>query len=218
MPVDGTGETVGGSEGDPDLTPTGRDLVLRFLGGPPRWWFHLCLALPAGGWLIALSVPGFNYSLYVQSVAALGVLGLVWVVRLIGYGAVRFLRQATRPAWWFLIAPAVGALCVGLLYQDVPLKVRWHLSRSEFQGAVDEAMADGDDWSGERQRLGLYTVRTAYRQGEAVIFYERHGALSNDAGFAYLPDGPFPELENGGFENPQFRHLDGNWYTWTASW
>jgi hypothetical protein len=71
---------------------------------------------------------------------------------------------------------------------------------------------------GVADRLGLVPITEAYRQGEVVIFYDAHGAFLNDAGFAHLFDGPFPELESGLFEDPSYRHLGGPWYVWTASW
>src|SRR5919108_100061 len=45
-----------------------------------------------------------------------------------------------------------------------------------------------------------------------------HWEVIDDAGFAYLPDGPDPALEAGWFESPDFHHLGGPWYAWTASW
>ncbi|MGY0002335.1 hypothetical protein [Micromonospora sp. I033] len=50
------------------------------------------------------------------------------------------------------------------------------------------------------------------------MFYEANGYLIDDAGFAYLPDGPSPDLETPDFESPVFKHLGGAWYSWTASW
>jgi len=58
----------------------------------------------------------------------------------------------------------------------------------------------------------------AYRVPGGAVFYEEHGVFIDDAGFAYLPDGPTDGLSSVGFENPQFHHLGGPWYRWTASW
>jgi len=51
-----------------------------------------------------------------------------------------------------------------------------------------------------------------------AIFYEDHGAMFNDAGFAYLPHGPNRSVANTNFEAPVFSHPGGPWYSWTASW
>jgi hypothetical protein len=139
-------------------------------------------------------------------------------VRLLAYVLAARRNSAAGRARWLLLAPAAGVLALALITADVRLQVRWNVSRSAFEDVVDEAMRDEDYASLQHGRLGLYRVGEVYRQGEAVIFYERTGALGDDAGFAYLPDGPFPELENGGFERPRFRHLGGPWYAWTASW
>lgn len=66
--------------------------------------------------------------------------------------------------------------------------------------------------------FGSYRIIAAYHVPGGVVFQERNGNLFDDAGFAYLPGGPTPDLENGSFESPIFRHLGGAWYSWTASW
>lgn len=185
---------------------------------PPRRLFHLILVLPALVWLWAWSVPGFDFLLWMPSAMALGVGAVVWGVRLLTYLIARLQRQPTTGGRRFFVAPVCGAVALALVIADVPLKARWIASRSSFEDVVDNVLADDDFTFGDDQRLGLYTVIHVYREGDAVIFYERTGSFSDDAGFAYLPNGPFPELENGGFERPEFRHLGGAWYAWTASW
>jgi hypothetical protein len=61
-------------------------------------------------------------------------------------------------------------------------------------------------------------VLGAERVPQGVIFEEANGGLVDDSGFAWLPHGPDPSMENGSFERPEFRHLSGPWYAWTASW
>jgi type IV secretory pathway protease TraF len=100
----------------------------------------------------------------------------------------------------------------------VPLRARWTASRPAFEAAVDEAMADADGSSSESRPIGLYHVTSTSRHGDAVIFTERTGAYEDNAGFAYLPDGPVPVLEDEAMDGTVFRHLDGRWYSWTASW
>lgn len=185
---------------------------------PPGWLFHLALVPPALGLLWSHSVPGFAFFLWSSSAALLFLGAVVWVLRLLASAFAKRRMRVGGGARWFLIAPAAGALALSLIVADVPLRARWSVSRSDFEAVVEEAMEDEDYSSVASQRLGLYDVPHVYRQGEGIIFYERTGVLSDDAGFAYLPEGPFPELENGGFERPQFRHLGGPWYAWTASW
>ena len=77
-----------------------------------------------------------------------------------------------------------------------------------------------DEWTGLdiAGRIGSYTIWNVDQVGDPLIFYERQGALFNDAGFAYLPSGPFAELSTGWFEAPRFRHLGGPWHSFVASW
>lgn len=109
-----------------------------------------------------------------------------------------------------------------LLGLSVPLRLRWLLSESAFENLVRDLPAtDAPTQAVDLpvpQRLGLYELSHAYRQGNGVIFYESTGDFLDDAGFAYLPTGPFPELESGSFEAPRFHHLGNAWYSWTASW
>jgi hypothetical protein len=109
------------------------------------------------------------------------------------------------------VAPVAGALVWGALAVDAPLRARWLASRPAFEAAVESAGADDG-------RIGLFSIRHVRRDGEAVIFTEANGAFFDDAGFAYLPDGPHPGLENGSFESPQYTHLGGPWYSWAAGW
>ncbi len=180
--------------------------------------FHVALVLPVLGLLWSHSVPGVYPLPWLGSVALLFLGTVMWGVRLLTFAFAKRRGRAEGRARWFLVAPAAGVLVVMLIVADVPLRARWSVNRSDFEAVVDEAMKDEDYSSIESQRLGFYDITHIYRQGEAVIFYERNGVFFDDAGFAYLPNGPFPELENGGFEAPQFRHLGGPWYAWTASW
>ncbi|MGH7511095.1 MAG: hypothetical protein ACREMZ_16760 [Gemmatimonadales bacterium] len=60
---------------------------------------------------------------------------------------------------------------------------------------------------------GAYAVKGGY------IFYAGYGLPTfDDTGFGYFPEGPTADLENGSFEVPEFEHLEGPWYSWSASW
>lgn len=43
------------------------------------------------------------------------------------------------------------------------------------------------------------------------------GFIFTTVGYAYLPDGPFPELEINDLGVPEFPRFDGHWYQWSAS-
>lgn len=77
-----------------------------------------------------------------------------------------------------------------------------------------------DQWAGldVPSRIGTFEITDGYQVGSNVILMEANGAFLNNAGFAYLPDGPDDRLGNGSFEAATFRSLGGDWYSWVASW
>jgi hypothetical protein len=125
-----------------------------------------------------------------------------------------------RPSWWFAVAPAGAVLVVATLATAAPLQVRWELSQPQFDAAVQEMTRDKPDEIAvtDTARIGLYEVTYVTSVEGGILFYEANGSLFDDAGFAYLPNGPSPQMESGDFEDPAFQHLGGPWYAFTASW
>lgn len=70
---------------------------------------------------------------------------------------------------------------------------------------------------GRHRSLGLMEVDRVYQQGDAVVFEVGSGFLLTTVGYAYLPDGPFPELEITKLGVPEYHRFDGHWYQWSAS-
>ena len=122
---------------------------------------------------------------------------------------------------WFL-APGLVVAAAGVYLSGLPVGLRFALARTEFQAALSDLQAGGVLEERKQvpvpNRIGSYEITYAYQVGGDVLFYERWGAWTDDAGFAYLPEGPSSHLENGNFERPSFRWLGGEWYAWTASW
>jgi hypothetical protein len=184
------------------------------------------LAVCVVGLLWSRSVPGTALAEGLAAAAALGLVALVWAGRGVTYLIARRRQRARRGARRFLVAPLVGAVALLLVGLDTPLRARWALSRGAFEDVVEASgsspsrAAGPDRWQGvdTPDRIGLYRITSVSHVGEAFIFWEAHGAFIDDAGFAYLPDGPDPALEAGWFESPDFHHLGGPWYAWTASW
>jgi hypothetical protein len=168
--------------------------------------------------LWAWSYPGGDFFLFAMASLVLGCFALLWILKLLA--AV----QRRDRAWiWFAVAPMCGVAVLALLVADVPLQARWALSRGAFEDVAESAIAPAggsSSWAEVNvpERIGLYDVVSAVRVPQGVIFWEATGNFMDDAGFAYLPDGPAEVEANGSFESPRFHHLDGPWYTWTASW
>lgn len=195
----------------------------RMFRRPPGLVFHAVLVVALLLVLDAWSGPGVQLLLVVLLLYLCGATVLVWLVRLATFGWAGAHGRAEGRARRFLVAPIAGVLFLALLYTSVPLRFRWFVSRDDFESALDLAPPP----TSKRRvvtfelpdRIGSYDIRLAQRQGDAVIFYDDVGSgLVDEAGFAYFPTGPFPELSGVVFENPQFRSLGGHWYAWTASW
>lgn len=190
------------------------------MDGELRWGTFTAVVVAAGIALLwSVSLPGFGYTLFLVAVVVLAVTGVLWLLRLI-----RAWRRGSGWSWWFAVGP-VWVLMLGLLIvAGVPLTVRWEISRPWFEAQVAGlplvTFSDSEDWHGRDVPpvVGLYRIVSLDQAPAGVIFYEANGSLFDDAGFAYLPAGLQQSLETGSFENPQFRHLGGRWYAWTASW
>ncbi len=197
-----------------------RDWVMSLTARPPGRAFHLLLVAATLAILYSWSVPGFHLLVALFAGYALFGAVIVWVLRLVGFVVARRRQRTTGKGKWFALAPLGAAAVSALLWVDAPLRLRWTLSRDAFERVVYQVQRG--DGAAERQvpfgRLGLYEVLSVMKVETGVLFYEKTGNFLDDAGFAYLPSGPSADLENGSFENPQFRSLGGGWYAWTASW
>lgn len=102
------------------------------------------------------------------------------------------------------MAPVCALILIALVWTDAPLRVRWAASRPAFE-KVAKASENGRLPTDRvfHSRIGLYRVTQIRPVPNGLIFYEQTGNLFDDAGFAYLPDGPSPSLSSGSFENPQ---------------
>lgn len=185
---------------------------------PPSLLFHAALAVPLTTYVWSQSFPGFDFATWGLSIAVVLLLGFGWLVWLIIWRR----RSARRREWCWGIAPAMVISSVLLTASGVPLNVRFELNRSDFDEIVQDLEPAGsfNEWARLQvpDHVGSYEIDTAYQVGPNVILYEHNGAFLDDAGFAYLPEGPDERLGNGGFEAPSFRRLRGDWYAWTASW
>jgi hypothetical protein len=196
----------------------------------------VALSVPTVGLLYSVSLPGFDFAIGGLSVLMLAAASAIWLLAL-AVSVVRVILRARRERSGepgpkialrrYLFAPIAAAVLVGVVWADAPLRFRFELSRSSFDDAVARLPrgrrvdpTDESNWKhlGGRRRIGLFQIMYAERVGEILLFFEETGDFLDDAGFAHLPHGPDPRLGNGYFENPQFTHLTGHWYSFTSSW
>jgi hypothetical protein len=140
--------------------------------------------------------------------------------------------EPSPAARWLRPAGLLGALLLavvgGILVErtaDAALHARFERSRSAFEAVAAQAgpvsQTVTDRWGpfpGDcPDQLGSYRITECHAFAGGFMFLQKRGALGNDAGFAYLPDG----LENAandqnGLPASGFTHLDGPWYAWSC--
>jgi len=190
-------------------------LPVRWLTTAPGWWFHGWIVLLGVVAMWDLSYPGNGELLALLIlVYAVAASVLVWIIRLIGWLSTRGRSEhtSTRP-WRFLIAPVIGLAVIALVETGAPLLVRFALSESAFETRPRSARRGRQPTT----IVSAFTRLTGVEHiGANVLFYEKHGAFLGSAGFAYLPNGPSGVIRNKYQDAPQFTHLMGDWYLWTA--
>lgn len=186
---------------------------------PPRRLFHGVLVATGIVVLWAFSFPGVHFIAVIPCIWIVGVAAITWTVRGVTYLVARRKGKAHGSAWWFALAP-LGAVALGaLLSASVPLRLRWEFSKSAFDKAVEDVRSDPEVWSAwNPRRIGMYKVNVVRVVPQGILFYDDVGSFIDDAGFAYLPEGPSDDMASGIFEHPQWFALGDHWYAWTASW
>ncbi|MEJ7765029.1 MAG: hypothetical protein WKF86_06000 [Acidimicrobiales bacterium] len=198
---------------------------------------------PAGARWRDVPPVGVHVAAFISCFASLafGIFGpqeLFWAVRAL---------QVVYAGWWLVAAvsavllrlphkqPLYGLLLLPVLvttrllmfgvataWQCGPSDRQFKASRTQLEALVASApppIGLEDDLPVEAPgRVGSISVQDAYRQGNAVIIHTGGCGLLDDSGLAHLPTGPFPELETGSFEVPEYDHITGPWYRWNASW
>lgn len=197
----------------------GPDGVLRAFSDPPRVVFHVVVGSLGVGLLWVGSLPGEPFVPLMVLGWLLGLGALIWAGKLIVHGWRRG-QGVTQPAGrWFLLAPIGGVLVAGLLVSGLAFDVRWAASQASFDQAVVAATAPAGITTATPGRMGLYRILGEPQViGDAVFFHHPlGGGVFDDAGFAYLPAGPTPDVE-ASFESLRTRQIDGSWYRWSSSW
>ncbi|MEZ5100792.1 MAG: hypothetical protein R3C15_13535 [Thermoleophilia bacterium] len=178
-------------DGDPDAPPTRGPAARHPVGWPG--WGQLVLTLIAALlilWYAAVPggslVPGVLSTLFGVS-AGLWWLGRVGAASLdVARHRVELPTRAELARW--LLAPALAGIVAVLLWQDVPVRTAFALSRGSFETVLarPEPIDVADSYAKPRD-VGLYSGYVRYEGSTVLVDVGWLGG----AGFAHL-DGPAP--------------------------
>jgi hypothetical protein len=177
---------------------------------------HGVVIIAGGMCLWSESVPGVVLWAWLLGHGLLLLTGALWLVLVV----MDVMRRGSWPRAVFLVAPLLVSLTFVALVAQLPLKARWAADRSAFDSSVRPGLPGGLEGVrriGSMPAIG-YEITSVWRVPEGVLFKEANGSFFDDAGFAYLPNGPSVDMDQPDFESPTFTHLGGPWYSWTASW
>lgn len=223
---------------DPDLSwddPTSTQPPRRSAGVDDPWrpgrigaaLFIALTVVVSSIWLWSVSVPGWIYLTGMVGLAGMFLVAVAWLVGAV-VGAIRVASgRLDRPGWYLLVVPSIGVAVVVLTWAEVPLRVRFEPARSQFDAYAEQVLDEapgpddrvrfGSPNPDVPDRLGSFELRSTRIVPQGLVIFDRDGALFDDAGFAYLPDGELPPGD-GSFESPDFRSLGGGWYAFVSSW
>ena len=175
---------------------------------PPRWRVHLPVVLLGLWCCYVVSSPAVGLVESGVALLAIVVVGTAWIAWLVAS-----VVRCRRLSLWFAIAPLVGLAVFQLAAADVPLSVRWALSRPAF----DDQVAQLDRGSATVPRsawTGLYRVDLVSGVPGSRLFEVGGSALSSRCGFAYLPagTGAVADLVEAG--DLTFTALGDSWFTY----
>jgi hypothetical protein len=193
----------------------GPGLIGRTLARPPGRVMHLATLGAMIGLLEAFSAPGC----YIKAASIFLLLWLVliaaWCVRII---AVLIARQPPN-RWQWAVTPIIGAVTFALLWLEVPMYLRFAVSRNDLTHLAQRAITAGPRpmpaWgTGTVNRAGAYDVIVGQVSPGGEVDFVVPGTFffRSCSGFTYCPSGS-PSDPEGSFEP-----LDGPWFVWHTSW
>lgn len=195
-----------------------------FLRRPPKFPLHITLTIAVALIVWGESVPGLVLIPYLAGALLAFIVGVFWLTRLVTTLVWQWResgRFTLRLSVWYLAAPVLALTLALLIGTSAALRFRWEFSKSEFEEIAREVPpppSSGSDLMDVPAKIGSYSIVYAVRIPQGVLFYDHNGSFFDDAGFAYLPSGPSPDMENETFEGPRYKSLGGDWYAWIASW
>jgi len=189
---------------------------------PPHSGWTVALGLSLIAFLWACSFPGVHFWAYLFGPLLFLAFAGSWLIGIIASAVSSYRRRARPERSWaarWLFAPILVTATVLLVATDAPFRLRFELGRSALDNWVrNEATHQAND-NGyiPGQRIGTFDIDFATQTGDRLFLHDWEGGFFDDAGLAYLPDG-IDLATTRLFEDPTFEHIDGPWYTFTASW
>jgi hypothetical protein len=186
---------------------------------------HLAAIIAMAGILDACSAPGF-FTFEALCFALLWFfLCSVWLLRLVLFIVLNRrrgrLRQSLRLGWrrW-AAGPVIALVTVSLIALQVPMRLRFAVSRAALNQLAQQAVAAGTkplrgDWGiMQVQGAGAFDVAVMQVTSAGEVDFRVPGTefFRSYGGFAYSPGGN-PSDPEGSFEP-----LGGPWYVWHTSW
>ncbi|HEY5980794.1 MAG TPA: hypothetical protein VIT41_14305 [Microlunatus sp.] len=172
--------------------------------------------------LWASSFPGWPVAAGVM----LSVLVIAGLLAMLGPEPVPAARRLRPIGLVIAVVVAVGGAILIEQSSHAALRVRFEAGRSDFEAVVSQAGppthrgVGREDYSGPCPgSLGSYALEKCQVIDRGYLFLQQRAALGDDAGFAYLPDGPPSDdpTASGGLRLDQFSHLSGPWYAWSCA-
>jgi hypothetical protein len=119
-------------------------------------------------------------------------------------------RSRPRSKRWML-APALLALPIVLVFLDVPFQARWLMSRSAFDRFVRAEGSVARPMDSAPIRVGAFSVREVEVRPDGVIRIVTKWDWGR-CGLVFSPNGQPP-----GGSDDHYKHLDGAWWSWFES-
>lgn len=172
--------------------------------------FYVCALATVALGLYAVSVPGLDFFLAIAVIYAGVAIGLTWVL-CFSITAFRARLHITPTGWMrWLGIPILGTLFVVLVAMDVPLRVRFELSRPALEQAEARVEAGETIQPGW---IGLYPIERIDRLPNGARFLVSGSGFLDPCGFAYNRGERPPVLGE-----DSYYELVGGWWVWRESW
>jgi hypothetical protein len=212
--------------------------------GPRQWSvaYVVFTAVMAALYLWSISVPGVRFTSWMIGFWGLVLVAVIWAVMAVAT-VVRAVSGGARRVPRYLVAvAAIGLVVVVCTVADLPMKLLFAPARDELTELADQALAaaaasaaadageadaaepgevlPGPAWDALNpqvpERVGAFDLSEARVLPEGFVVVERSGAMSDEAGFAYLPDGDATSTGSS-FGSWELRSLGGDWYAFRSN-